>query len=199
MPQPCYTNNNTCIRSGGVALKRVLCIIILCCFLLVCSVCTAESDNASSMPNELAEYLAQSERDTPRLVADLVNLWEDNGIYIELPAKELGSRTKEKQSWDRYIIGDDFEILYSIYYNGTGDVITVEMPSSYKPLRVSLMADMPLEEAEELYDSLVYNVIDYEAKREVGLLDIYLLDLGYKTTLQVFRAYTEDGIVFPNG
>lgn len=186
-------------------MKRALYIISLCCFLLVCSVCTAVSDHASSMLDELAEYLAQSERDTPRLVADLVNLWEDNGIYIELPAKEFGSRAKEKQSWDRYIIGDDFEILYSIYYNGTGDVITVEMPSSYKPLReaqsllLSLMADMPLEEAEELYDSLVYNVIDYEAKREVGLLDIYILDLGYKTTLQVFRAYTEDGIVFPNG
>lgn len=185
-------------------MKRTLCIICLLCFLIVSTVCTAETSNAENVPDYLTEYLEQSERDTPRLVADLVSLWEDNGIYVDLPAKEFGSRTKEKQSWDRYIIGDDFEILYSIYYNGTGDVITVEMPTSYKPLReaqsllLALMADIPLEEAEELYDSLVYNVIDYEAKREVGLLDIYLLDLGYKTTLQVFRAYTEDGIVFPN-
>ena len=185
-------------------MKRALCIICLFCFLVVCIDCTAETYNAENMTDYLTEYLAQSERDTPRLVADLVSLWEDNGIYVDLPSKELGSRMKDKQSWDRYIIGDDFEILYSIYYNGTGDVITVEMPTTYKPLRkaqsllISLMADLPLEEAEELYDSLVYNVIDYEAKREVGLLDIYLLDLGYKTTLQVFRAYTEDGIVFPN-
>ena len=187
-------------------MKRILRIVSICLAVCAASVCCAQVRiDEENEVDYLSEYLAQSEFDTPRLIADLVDLWEENGIYITLPPKELGSRMNEAMSWDRYIIADDFEILYSIYFNGTGDVITIDMPISYKPLReaqslvISYLADMSLQEAEDLFDSLIYNVIDYQASRKIGLLDIGLYDFGDKITLQVFRAYDENGIVFPNG
>ena len=140
--------------------------------------------------------MARSEREEPPLESELVALWEDNGIYINLPEKELGSRENDDMSWDRYIIGDEFEIIYSIRYDGTGDVITIIMPSSYRPMADAMilvlahMGNMSLDEAKELYGSLHYNMIDYQASRTIGNLYISLYEYDISHTLQIFRSFS---------
>ena len=141
----------------------------------------------------LSGDLPYMENETPPAIADIIELWTANGIYIDLPAKELGSRNSDDATWDRYIVADNFEICYSARYDGSGDVTSFEMPIDYRPMRdamalaVSYLADCEIEEAYGVFDSLEYNLLNREASMTVNECEVMLYDLRDKYGLYVKR------------
>ena len=59
--------------------------------------------NRILLENLAKESLAQQERETPRVVSEVISLWNKNAINISLPEKEYGSKNDQSKSWDRYI------------------------------------------------------------------------------------------------
>jgi len=153
--------------------------------------------NAEPPVNLLVEYQSQAEYEMPRVISELKALWEENDIRVPFPKKELGSRNFEDKGWDRYIIADDFEIIYSIEYDGSGDSLLLDVPTNYAPasniliLSIEYMTGTNHEEAQAIYDSIIYNLLNRQSGYVTESCDIGYYDLGTKYCLVIIRSFSQ--------
>lgn len=109
-------------------------------------------------------------------IYDYLSLLKENGIYLKLP--DLSVTKKEDRDYIYTEIGKTMNLSYSYWLDGTADNLMMEVPIEYKPkdealtLMIMSMLSLDHEEAEKLYASLQYNVIDDGSSIE---LDNYIL------------------------
>lgn len=183
--------------------------LILIIFMLICSgtsiVCasgtsfydTSEAINTKIKLNRLVEeYKSQDEQDTSRVVSEIVELWNKNGINITLPQKELGSRNNAKQGYDRYILPqyDSFEIIYCIQYDGSRDNFIVWMPNGYRYVRklaslvISYFTGEDITGAYKEYDDLKASVRNSNVEKIGKTIGIYLTITSDNEILEIERS-----------
>ena len=115
----------------------------------------------------------------PQAVTDLLNLWQQHDIYIDLPAPSFAAINERS----RYEIADRFTLLYDAQTEDKGWFFYLELPGAYAPMRnahalaISYFCKINETEAYKLYDSLVYNTIGSEASRNVGTFTVKLTSL----------------------
>lgn len=154
--------------------------------------------NRVLLENLAKESLAQQERETPRVVSEVIALWNKNAINISLPEKEYGSKNDQSKSWDRYIVikgnnNDNFEIIYSIQYDGSRDNLIIEIPTAYRHLRkvfactISYYTGDSISESYNVYDNLKKNTINSESQIHLGNTGIYLTVTAGKEIMDIER------------
>lgn len=116
----------------------------------------------------------------PQAVADLLDLWRQHDIYVDLPAPSFAAINERR----RYEIADRFTLLYDAQTEEKGWFFFLELPGGYAPMRdafalsISYFCEVNKTEAYKLYDSLVYNTIGSEASRDVGAFAVKLTSLS---------------------
>ena len=97
-------------------------------------------------------------------ISDFLAILAENNILLTLP--ELQISQKEDYDWVSADIENYFWLLYRPYHDGTRYIFSLELPYTYLPMNeafplmlVSTLS-MEISEAEELYATLIYNVID---------------------------------------
>ena len=115
----------------------------------------------------------------PQAVTDLLNLWQQHDIYIDLPAPSFATLNERS----RYEIANRFTLLYDAQTDEKDWFFFLELPGGYAPMRdahalaISYYCKINETEAYKLYDSLVYNTIGSEASRDVGTFTVKLTSL----------------------
>jgi hypothetical protein len=117
-------------------------------------------------------------------VDNLIALWQENGIYLN--DLELLYSFSPVDDHDFYIFvydgGRDFRIIYRLHSDK--EVIFVEVPWDYRPkvdmyaLTISYFMGISLLEAQQVYDSLVYNMINSLSEREYDNIHLVLFETG---------------------
>ena len=97
-------------------------------------------------------------------ISDYLNLLKENNILVKLP--ELNIYHYDTHDWVHSVIGDSFWLTYLYYFDGSLIRLCLEVPSIYRPkdkalvLMIVSMLSIDEEDAEGLYSTLQYNVID---------------------------------------
>lgn len=112
-------------------------------------------------------------------ISDYLTLLSENGIYITLPELTISHDHAEYEWIYSTISHPDFYMLYVYYNDGSQYMLSLEVPMSYRPkyealayLMVSVL-DIDYQEADDLLNSLQYNVIGHASSIET---DDYVLD-----------------------
>ena len=140
------------------------------CFILLALVAVPFSALAISGREVVEEYLTHNEYETPTCLQEIVDIWNENDIFVNLPAKEPGSRMDENKSWDRYLITDQFEIIYSLRMDGQWDVMLLYFPKTWKPYRdaacfaIAHQLQIEQKEAVGYFEKLEYNQLARSSK-----------------------------------
>ena len=122
-------------------------------------------------------------------VVDFLSLLEENGIYIKLP--ELSVNNKDEYDWYSFKIGDSFWLYYVEYKNSSKISFTLEVPNNYKPkddafvLMIVSMLSLSKDEADKIYSSLEYNLIDEESSIETDNYSIWLTKNNWFQSLNI--------------
>lgn len=126
----------------------------------------------------------------------LIALWQENGIY--LGNLELLYSYPPINDGDFYISvydgGEDFRIIYRLHSDK--EVIFVNVPWDYRPkddmyaLTLSYFLNISHLEAEKVYDSLVYNMINSMSERDYENVNIILMEIG-APSLMVTRTFVD--------
>lgn len=151
------------------------------------------------LQNLVTEYLSQEAKDTPRVVSEVISLWNNNGIKMTLPEKEYGARINEGRSHDEYILikgndHDSFEILYSIHYDASRDNLCIYIPHTYRHLRkafatvISYYTGYDISDSYTIYDNLKKSIINSKSQKIIDNLGIYLTVTSKREILEVERS-----------
>ena len=87
-------------------------------------------------------------------------------VDIYIPLKEIGVSIRKEDEWINFEVGDSFWFLYDYYYDGSKEIFLLEVPVSYRPkdeimpLFISSVLSMDKGEAERLFSTIQYNVIN---------------------------------------
>lgn len=147
-------------------MKRILSIALCVLIFITCTAFAESSD--SSMTRKEGEAA----------VADLVTIWEENGIYITLPkpsAAALEGRLLYRisnGSWE----STQITLIYDYAKHDEDDnrIFYISLPDDYAPTRdicalsFSYFLQMEVEDCYDLYDNLVYNCINGMTERVVN-------------------------------
>lgn len=97
-------------------------------------------------------------------ISNFLESAKEADIYI--PLKEIGVSIRKEDEWINFEVGDSFWFLYDYYYDGSKEIFLLEVPVSYRPkdevmpLFISSVLAIDKGEAEKLYYTIQYNVIN---------------------------------------
>ena len=165
-------------------------------FSLVPSLSSSPSEFSGMSGDEiLEEYLSRRGTEPPRVISDLIAIWNENGILLNLPERDRWVMEHDDYSWDRYDFSDDFNMIYSIRYDGSRDSLMIFVPVSYRPavdlmiLTIQSMLDIQHDDAIEIMQMLEYNILNYTASYDVGPYEITLIEGRSDYMLTVIRNF----------
>lgn len=97
-------------------------------------------------------------------ISDYLALLAENNIFLSLP--ELQIAEKKDFDWISSEIGNNFWLLYRPYHDGSGYVLQLQLPYSYRPMEeafplllVSTLS-VDINEADTMFGTMQYNIID---------------------------------------
>lgn len=175
----------------------------LLCFILLTLIAVPFSAHAISGREVVEEYMTHNEYETPTCLQEIVDIWNENDIIVNLPSKEPGSRMDETQIWDRYLITDQFEIIYTLRMDGQWDVMLLYLPKAWKPYRdaacfaIAHQLQIEQKEAVGFFEKLEYNQLAPSSKHTIteasidvdAWRSISLTDFGDKICLHIWRYF----------